>query len=343
MIDLRTDTITRPTQGMRATIACARVGDEQKGEDPTTAALERRIAELLGEQEAVFVPSATMANQIALGLLIEPGDELIADSASHVLHGEAGGPAALAGAMVVGLETADGRFSAEAVHEAIARRHLAEPVGRLVWVENTHSNGGGVAWELEELDAVTAAARQLGCACHLDGARVLNAAIACGVAPARLTAGFDTVTICLSKGLGCPFGAALACSAELAPKARRLKQRLGGAMRQSGIVAAAGLYALDHQVDRLADDHKNAQTLARILAEAGIAVDPMTVSTNFVLIEVGRMGLAADEAIARCRERGVLISRTASAGFVRAVTHLDVDSAVIAAAAPVMASALRAR
>jgi threonine aldolase len=340
VIDLRTDTITRPTAAMRAAIAAAEVGDEQKGEDPTTAALERRIAELLGHEEAVFVPSATMANQIAVQLLIGPGDELLADSASHVLQSEAGGAAALAGALVVGLETADGCFSADGLCGAIARRHLTEPVERLVWVENTHSNGGGTAWQTEQLDELIAAARELGCRLHLDGARILNAAIAVEVEPKRLSAPFDTATICLSKGLGCPAGAAVACSAALAPRTRLLKQRLGGAMRQSGILAAAGVYALDHHVERLAEDHANAAMLAGMLADAGVAVSPEAVSTNFVLIDVERMGLAPSTAIERCREPGVLVSPTAAPGSIRAVTHLDVDSAAVEAAAGRIAEAL---
>jgi threonine aldolase len=327
VIDLRTDTITQPTAAMRRSIAEAVVGDEQKREDPTVIALEERTAELLGHEEAVFVPTATMANQIALRTLTEPGDEVIAERAAHIFRYELGGPAVHSGLVMKSLDAADGRFSAAQLREAVnpsADLHMAPT--RVVCVENTHNGGGGRVWPIGQIREITAEARRNGLAAHLDGARLLNAVVASGTTAAEYGREFDTVSLCLSKGLGCPLGALIAGSRERMAKARRLKHLFGGAMRQAGIVAAAGLYALDHQVERLADDHANARRLAEGLAEAGLPVDLEQVETNFVLLDVGALGLAADDAVARLRAAGLLLSFAAKRDVLRAVTHLDVSA-----------------
>ena len=327
MIDLRTDTLTQPTPEMRCAIAEAVVGDEQKREDPTVIALEERAAELLGQEEAVFVPTATMANQIALRVLSEPGDEVIAEALAHIFRYELGGPAVHSGLAMKALPTEDGRFTPEQVREAVSPRgdlHVAPT--RVVCVENTHNGGGGRVWSLRQVREIVAEARRHELAAHLDGARLMNAVVASGTSAAEYGREFDTVTLCLSKGLGCPLGALVAGSRERMAKGRRMKHLFGGAMRQAGIVAAAGLHAFDHHVERLADDHANARRLADGLAEAGLPVDPEQVETNFVLLDVGRLGLDGDEALARLRAEGVLLSFAARDGVLRAVTHLDVSA-----------------
>ena len=326
MIDLRSDTATRPTAGMRAAIAAAEVGDEQKREDPTVNELERRAAELLGQEEAVYLPTATMANQIALRILGEPGDELLAEENAHILLSELGGAAVHSGLVTRGLAGRDGRFAPEQIRAAYRDRtsmHVSPT--RLVAIEDTHNSSGGRVWPLDELDAIVETCRELDIRVHLDGARLMNAAVASGVPAAEIGRRFDTVTLCLSKGLGCPFGAVLACSSVLAPKARRNKHLFGGAMRQAGIVAAAGVYALDNHVDRLADDHERARRLAETLAAAGVPVELERVETNFVQVDFGPLGLTRDEALRRLREHGVLLSTTVHPTVLRAVTHLDVS------------------
>jgi threonine aldolase len=326
VIDLRTDTVTQPTAGMREAIARAVVGDEQKREDPTVLELERRAAELLGRDEAVFLPTATMANQIALRIQTEPGDELLADEDAHLLTSEAGGPAVHSGLMMRGLRATDGRFGPDDVHAAIrAWKGHHYPVSRILSVENTNNAAGGRYWRLAEVEAVAAAAREHGLALHLDGSRLLNASVAAGVEAAAYGRLFDTVTLCLSKGLGCPMGAVLAGSQALVAKARRQKHLFGGALRQGGIVAAAGVYAFDHHVERLADDHRRARRLAAGLAAAGLPVLSDRVETNFVQLDIGPLGLTRDEAIARLAADGIGLSATVEPTVLRAVTHLDID------------------
>jgi threonine aldolase len=323
MIDLRSDTLTQPTAAMREAISGAAVGDEQKREDPTVNELEPRAAEFLGQEEAVFLPTATMANQIALNILGRPGDALLVERHAHIMLSELGGPAAHSGLLSIGLPGTHGRFSPDQVVAEIRDRtsvHVAPT--RIVAVENTHNSSGGRAWPLEEIDAIVATCREHELAVHLDGARLVNAAIATGVEPARIGHGFDTVTLCFSKGLGCPLGAVIAGSAELMARARRGKHFFGGAMRQAGIVAAAALYALDHHVDRIAEDHARARRLGEGLAAAGVGVDLDQVETNFVQIDVGPDRPAAIE---RIKEQGVLVSTTVHPTIVRAVTHLDIS------------------
>ena len=308
-------------------MAEAVVGDEQKREDPTVIALEERAAELLGHEEAVYLPTATMANQIALRLLSEPGDEVISEAESHIFRYELGGPAVHAGLAMRRIHTRDGRFTPAQVREAVSLPgdiHTAP--SRILCLENTHNGGGGRVWPLALVREVAATARELGLAVHLDGARLMNAVAASGVPAAEYGREFDTVTLCLSKGLGCPLGALLAGSRERMAKGRRLKHLFGGAMRQAGIVAAAGVYALDHHLDRLAEDHANARRLAEGLLEASLPVDLEQVETNFVQIHPERIGVSAAEALARLREEGVLVSYAAPRGVLRAVTHLDVSA-----------------
>jgi threonine aldolase len=343
MIDLRSDTQTRPTPEMRAAIAAAEVGDEQKREDPTVNELERRAAELLGQAEAVFVPTATMANEIALRALGEPGDELVAEENSHILLAELGGPAIHAGLMTRPLQCEAGRFTPEQLRATVRstdRSHV--PPTKIVSVENTHNASGGRAWPLDEIRAIAETARELGLRLHLDGARVMNASVASGVPAAEIGGYFDTVTLCLSKGLGCPLGALVAGSEELMSEARRLKHLFGGAMRQAGIVAAAGVYALEHNAERLAEDHERARRLAEGLDAAGVPVDLEQVETNFVQVDLAPLGLSTEEALARLWEHGVGLSMTAYPTRLRAVTHLDVDDDDIDGAVELIPRALGA-
>jgi len=325
VIDLRSDTVTRPTVGMREAIAAAAVGDEQYREDPTVNELQERAAALLGQERALFLPTATMANQIALRLHTRPGDVLVAEELSHVLIYEFGGPAVHAGLITVGVRGQRGRLTAAQL-EAVVGRSSSDVDQRaaVLSVENTHNSAGGTVWPLDELDAVIAVAHAHGLGVHLDGARLVNAAVAQGVAVAELGSRCDTVTLCLSKGLGCPLGAILAGPDELMERAWREKHLFGGAMRQAGIVAAAGLYALDHHVDRLADDHARARRLAGAWHAAGVPVDLEQVQTNFVQIDVAPLGLGRREALDRLRAAGVGVSATVHETVIRAVTHLDI-------------------
>ena len=341
MIDLRSDTATRPSAGMRAAIAAAVVGDEQKREDPTVNELEERAAQLLGQEEAVFLPTATMANQIALRLHTEPGDELVAEENCHVFSSELGGPAVHSGVVTRGLPGVAGRFSVEQVRAAYRVPAIHSPRTRVLWIENTHNASGGRIWPLDEVAELQALALELELRFHLDGARLMNAAVATGVDAAEIGAHFDTVTLCLSKGLGCPLGAILAGRSEVMVNARRLKHLFGGAMRQAGIVAAAGVYALDHHVDRLADDHGRAKRLAVGLAEVGLAVDPDRTETNFVQLDVAP--LSKEEAMALLAEQGVGLSATIHPTVLRAVTHLDITDDEIERALEAIPRALAAR
>jgi threonine aldolase len=329
---------------MRAAIASAEVGDEQKREDPSVTRLQERAARLLGKEWALFLPTATMANQIALRLHTRPGDVLLAEEHSHVLIYEYGGAAAHAGLVTHGLPGRAGTLDAEQVREAAEpSTKSADQRAALLSLEDTHNSSGGRCWPLARLDEVASAARDCGLAVHIDGARLLNAAVAQGVPPAAIASHAETVTICLSKGLGCPLGALLAGPAPLAERAWRDKHLFGGAMRQAGIAAAAGVYALDHHVERLEDDHRRARRLAAAWHEAGLAVSPDAVETNFVQLDVAPLGLGRDEALARLREAGVGLSSTIHATTLRAVTHLDVTDEDVDRACELVPAALGAR
>ena len=323
---------------MRRAMAEAEVGDEQRGLDPTVNRLEERVAELLGHEAALFLPSGTMCNQIGIRLHVTPGEGVILHRTSHPIVAEAGGAAAHAGAMVVPLEGEGGIFGPDDVGAALSRPGDRYAVrSALVCVEQTTNMGGGRVWPLEQMSAVVATARAAGLRAHLDGARLLNASVAAGVPARDYAAQFDTAWIDFSKGLGAPVGACLAGSRELIEgEAWRLKQMMGGALRQAGIVAAAGLYALDHNVERLAEDHANARFLAEGLAELpGVAVDPAKVETNIVIFEVEDAPARAAE----LHEAGVDIGAL-GLDRMRAVTHLDVDRAGVERALEAMRAIL---
>jgi threonine aldolase len=338
MINLYSDTQTRPSPEMRRAMAEAEVGDEQRFEDPTVNALCERVAELLGFEAAVFLPSGTMCNEIAFRLHIRPGgDEAYLHRTSHPIVAEAGGPAAVSGAVLCPLEGAHGMFTPETLLAALRTRgDRYGPRSRLVSVEQTTNLTGGHVWPLEQLRAVRDVARDAGLRCHMDGARLMNAVVASGVSASEWTAGFDTAWIDFSKGLGAPMGACLAGSMELIDEAWRYKQMLGGALRQAGIVAAGALYALDHNVERLAEDHAHARRLAKGIASLdGVSIDPEEVTTNIVIFSVSD----PDGLCATLQREGVRMGAL-DASRVRAVTHLDVDAAGIDAAIEAVRGAL---
>lgn len=331
-IDLFSDTATRPTPAMREAMAVAEVGDEQLGEDPTTNELERRVAALLGAEAAVLMPSGAMCNHVAFAVHCRPGDEIVIDATAHPVHYEVGGAAVLAGAQFATVDGVRGIFNAPQMRAAMHPpvRHCPRP--RVVSIEQSTNLGGGAVWPLATMQEVSALAREHGLAVHVDGARLLNASVAAGVPAHEYGALADSIWIDLSKGLGAPVGAVLAGSEQFVADAWRCKQRFGGAMRQSGILAAAGLYALDHHVDRLAEDHANAKALARALAALpGVALDADAVETNIVLFDVAGTGRDAPTFVASMLERGVRFSAMGPT-LVRAVTHLDVDAGDVARA-----------
>src|SRR5262245_47265611 len=324
-VDLYSDTMTRPTSAMRRFMCDAEVGDEQKGEDPTVNRLQEMVAELLGKEAAVFLPSGTMCNEIAMRVHCRPGDEMLAHRTAHPIHFESGGPAALAGVNVRALDGARGQFDAAAVEEAVRPDVRYFPRSRLVWVEQTSNLGGGSVWPLERVEAVASAARRRGLAAHMDGARLMNAVVASGVSARAYAEPFDSAWIDFTKGLGAPVGAAIAGTRAFIAESWRFKQQMGGAMRQAGIIAAGGVYALRHHVDRLAQDHANARRLAEGLATLpGVKLDPASVETNLVFFDLtGSLdaGKAVEQLLARGVRMGAIGPRT-----VRAVTHLDVTA-----------------
>lgn len=333
-IDLYSDTKTKPTAAMRKAMADAEVGDEQAHEDPTTRALEDRAAELLGKEAAVFLPSGTMCNEIALAVHCRPGEAVLADRTAHIIGFEGGGPGAIAGVVMHPLDGERGVFTVEQAESAIAPtgfRHA--PRTRLIEVENTANVGGGTVWPVERVRALGDLARTRGLALHMDGARLLNATAGREVPPADYAAPCDSVWFDLSKGLGCPVGAVLAGSRDFIEEAWIWKTRLGGALRQSGILAAAGLHALDHHVERLAEDNANAKRFAELTAEIpGIALDPDDVHSNIVFFDTAGVPWRAPEIARRLEAQGVRIGAF-GACTMRAVTHLHVDRAGVEEAA----------
>jgi threonine aldolase len=321
MIDLFSDTVTRPSPAMRQAMAAAEVGDEQRKLDPTVNRLQDMVAELLGKEAALFLPTGTMCNQISFAVHCKPGDEIIMDVFAHPFNYEGGGPAAVSGALIRPVQGRKGVFTADQVSGAIRGSSYGQSRSRVVSVEQPTNIAGGVVWSLEAIRAVTRRAREHGLATHLDGARLFNAQIASGTSAREFAEPFDSVWIDLSKGLGCPVGAVLAGSRDFIENAWHVKHRLGGAMRQAGIIAAAGVYALEHNIDRLADDHANAKRLAQGLAEIPqVKADPAAVETNIVFFEVeGAKALAG-----RLEQEGVSFS-VYGPTLLRAVTHLDVS------------------
>jgi threonine aldolase len=325
-INLLSDTQTRPTPGMREAMARADVGDEQIGDDPTTRLLCERVADLLGKQAAVFMPSGTMCNVAATLSQCRPGDEILAHETAHLIAREGGAHAALGGFQVTRLPGADGKFTLDTFRAALHPRTRYEPPQTLVSVEQTANIGGGTIWQKAELDAIAEAAKANGLVTHMDGARLLNATVATGIAAHDMAAGWDSVWIDFSKGLGAPIGAVIAGSHPFIDEVWRWKQRLGGAMRQSGVCAAACVYALDHHVERLAEDHANARALARGLSQIE-GMEVQQPETNLVFFNPAGSGVPGARMVAALRQRGVLLAMMDSR--IRACTHLDVGADMI--------------
>ncbi len=329
MVDLRSDTVTRPTALMRAAIAAAEVGDDVLGDDPTVFRLQERVAAWFGKEAALFVPSGTMANLLAIRSVCEHGDELILDETTHSYHYETAGPAAIAGVSMRFLRGPRGVFHAAEIAPLIRPRESHFPRTRMVIVENTNNRGGGAVWPPEQVAQIGQAAQTHGLHLHLDGARLLNACIARGVAPGDYTRHADSCSLCFSKGLGAPVGSILAGSRAFIERAHRFRKMLGGGMRQSGLLAAAALYALDNHVERLAVDHAHAKVLAEALAAMpGIRLNPAEVETNIVIFGIDERLGSADDFAARLNERGVRLFSTGPQTL-RAVTHLDVQREAI--------------
>jgi threonine aldolase len=339
-IDLRSDTVTLPSPAMRQAMAEAPVGDDQYGEDPSVIALQARAAELLGKPTALFLPSGTMTNQVALKLLTQPGDDVIAPTEAHIVFHETGASAANSGVQFTQVGEG-GLFGPDDVRQAFKPHgHIIYPPSTLLVVENTHNRGGGVVLGRAEGEAIAATARELGMKAYLDGARLLNAATALGESAAALAGPFDLVSLSLSKGLGAPVGSVLAGDKALIDAGVRVRRRFGGAMRQAGIIAAGGLYALEHNAGRLGEDHANARAIAETLApHRHVALDLSTVQTNIIVLRTKPPGPSAPAVAEACRAEGVLISAFTDR-MLRVVTHLDVDTAACAQAAEVILKAL---
>jgi threonine aldolase len=325
-INLLSDTQTRPTQAMREAMARAEVGDEQTGDDPTVNLLCQRVAELLGKEAAVFMPSGTMCNVAATLVHCRPGDEILAHETAHIIAREGGAHAALGGFQIAPLKGADGQFAPDTFRAALHPRTRYQPPQTLASVEQTANIGGGTIWKKAALDEIVKTAKAAGLATHMDGARLLNATVATGIPASEMAAGWDSAWIDFSKGLGAPIGGALAGTRAFIDEVWRWKQRLGGSMRQAGIVAAACVYALDHHVDRLADDHANARALARGLSQIS-GIEVQAPETNLVFFKPDGAGISGDKLVAELRKRGVQLAMMD--GRIRACTHLDVTAAMI--------------
>ncbi len=331
-IDLRSDTVTRPSKEMRAAIAAAAVGDDVFRDDPTVVVLEERVASLLGKEAGLFVPSGTMGNEVAIRVHTSPGDEVIAEWSSHAVNNETGGPSALAGVQFRPVKTRRGHMKVEQVAELVRPAEIHLPRTSLVIMENTHNMAGGTVYPIEDMEAVSAYAREMGIAVHLDGARLFNASAASGVPAERYAACADSVMTCMSKALGAPIGSVLTGSAGFIERARRYRKMYGGGMRQVGILAAACLYALEHNLPRLREDHEKAKLLAQELAPSpALEVDPGTVETNIVMMGTKGQGDAAsyERPLA---DRGILVLALGPRNL-RAVTHQDVSREEIVEAA----------
>jgi threonine aldolase len=342
LIDLRSDTVTRPSPGMRAAMAAAEVGDDQYGEDPTTNRLQDRVADLLGKEAALWLPTGTMANQIALRVFTRPGDDVIVSRESHAMWHETGAAAANAGIQFTEVGSGGTYTAGDFLAARKPRSHLLYPPTTLVQVEDTHNRAGGVVFPPADATAIGTAAREHGVASYLDGARLFNTAIAGERTPAEVAAPFDLASIALSKGLGAPGGSLVAGTRDHIAEAVRYRRMSGGAMRQVGIFAAAGLYALDNNVDRLADDHTNARRIADRVAESRhVVLDPASVRTNILVFRLVDGGPDAPTVVARARDRGVLVFAFGPR-LVRAVTHLDVSAAECERAGALLLEAIEA-
>lgn len=338
-VNLYSDTQSRPTRAMKEAMLDAPMGDEQGGSDPSVWALCDRAAEILGKEAAMFMPSGTMCNQVAIATHCRPGDEILAHEDAHIQSSEAGGPGAITGVLIRGLQGERGIFSAETLEAAVRPISRYSPPQTLVEVEQTANKGGGACWTVDQLRAVSEVAHRHGMQVHMDGARLMNAAVALGVPAKDITAGIDTVWLDFTKGLGAPLGAVLAGSRDFIGEAWRWKQRLGGSMRQGGMNAAACLYSLEHHIDRLAEDHANAAALARGMAQIpGITVE--TPETNLVFFDTSGTGMTMPEFAGKLRARGVMVS-VSDAYRGRACLHLDVTAAMVNEALSVMRDVVR--
>ncbi len=340
-VDLRSDTLTKPSPGMREAMAQAAVGDDVYGEDPTVNRLEQTVAAWFGAEAALFVATGTLGNQLGLRTLCPPANEVLCESSAHIVTYEGGAPAQLGGIQTRTVAGDRGVMDVDAVLDSV---HLAEfgmvPT-RVVAVENTHNNGGGTVWPTAALKELRSGLDERGVAMHCDGARIWNASVACGTSFEEYGQLFDSISVCLSKGLGAPVGSVLVSTGERVAQARVLRKRLGGGWRQAGILAAAGLYALEHNVGRLAEDHARARRLAETLAEAAPGcVDPSSVQTNIVIVDVAASGLGSAAFVRAARDEGVMVG-VKSARLVRAVTHLDVDDDDVDRAGRALARVLR--
>lgn len=340
-VDLRSDTVTRPDAGMRAAMAAAEVGDDVLGDDPTVQTLQQRVATMFGVEAALFVPSGTMANQLAIKAATEPGDEIILDDTTHSYNYETGATAALAGCSMRVLHTPRGIFQAADVEAAIRPDNVHTPRTRMVIVENTNNRGGGAVWPRQRIAEIRELTRARGLHLHLDGARLMNACVATGDSPRLYGTIVDSVSLCFSKGLGAPIGSVIAGRSEFVRRCHRYRKMYGGAMRQVGILAAAASYALDRNVERLAADHANAKRLAEGLAAiSGIRLNPADVETNIVIFEVDERLGAAEQFAERLAAREVRLLAIGPRRL-RGVTHLDVSTAQIDAALAAFRDAAR--
>ncbi len=342
MIDLRSDTVTKPTSAMRAAMARAEVGDDVYGEDPTVNALEAKAAHLLGKDAALFVPSGVMANQLCLRLHTRPGDEVLVEGTAHVIRYEGGSASALSQVQLCCVKGDRGLLTADRMLAAIRPKDVHYPPTTLLCLEQTHNFGGGSVYPLATIREITKLAKDQGLALHMDGARLFNAVVASGVSALEFAEPFDTVSFCLSKGLGAPVGSLIASTREKIARLRRLRKMFGGGMRQAGILAAAGLYALEHHISRLREDHDNARSFALQLQQIPtVYVTPEHVETNIVLFEVVRSERSTEELLQAFRDAGVLLNAMGDRLF-RAVTHLDVSSTDVERAAHRLATVLAA-
>src|SRR2546421_4236667 len=341
MIDLRSDTVTRPTPGMRAAIQAAEVGDDVFLDDPTVNRLQERVAALLGKEAALFVPSGTMSNQICVKAHTQPADEVLCEATCHIYNNEAGGPAALSGVMCRTIEGDYGIIDLSQLEDKIRPNNDHQVRTRLVCLENTHNRGGGRVYPIEKIQAIRSWAHDHGLIMHLDGARLWNAVVASGIPASEWAQHFDSVSVCFSKGLGAPIGSALAGPRDFVARARRARKLFGGGMRQAGIAAAGALYALEHHIERVVEDHRNAQVIAGAIADTpGLRLEAPEVQTNLIWFQVDpELGTSKDVAAA-LRERGVLI-HTPGPQIMRACTHLDVSAAQAERAAETIRQTVR--
>lgn len=340
-VDLRSDTVTKPTPGMLKGMQEAVVGDDVFGEDPTVNALQEKAAHLMGKEAALFVASGTMGNQLSIKAHTQPGDEVILEGGAHAMNFEGGGGAVLSGVQFFAIPGNRGVFEAAQVEAAIRIDDVHFPVSRLVVVENTHNRGGGTVFPLSKIEQIRDLANQRGLRMHMDGARLWNACVATGISPAEYAAPFDSVSVCLSKSLGCPAGSLVLGAKDFIKRVHRFRKMIGGGMRQAGFLAAAGIYALDHHIDRLEEDHRKAKNLAQGLANIkNVLINPEEVETNIVFFDVSRAERTAQEVAAALRAKGILVLPTAKTR-IRCVTHLDVSSPDIDHALQVITGVMR--